>query len=67
MRGKIERNKPSRVDMGKYVKIIKYFYKLHRFVTITTNVMFVNFFSMITSVRNLTFVTVCSNKFVTSR
>ena len=40
MRGKTARHKPSRVDMDKYVAIKMYFYKLYRFVMLTTDVMF---------------------------
>ena len=45
--------------MEEYVKIIEDFYKLHKFVTITDDVMFVNGNAfMITSERNIKFATV---------
>ena len=42
VRGKTARNKPSRVETEEYVKIPEYFYKLHKFVNLTSDVMFVN-------------------------
>ena len=39
--GKITRQKPERVD-PEYIGIPRDFYELHKFVTLTTDVMFVN-------------------------
>ena len=51
--------KLSRVDMEEYVKIIKAFYKLHKFATLMADIMFVNGNAfMIASPRKLKFVTV---------
>ena len=62
VRGKKVRNKPSRVDMEEYVNISEYFYKLHKLVMLTANVMFVNGnVFMITAARKLKFVTVKHN------
>ena len=53
------RNKPSRVETEKYMNITEHFYKLHKFVTLASNVMFVNInVFVITSARKLNFVTV---------
>ena len=42
VRVKTVRNNPIGVDTEGYVKITSYFYKLHKFVTITAYVMFFN-------------------------
>ena len=52
------RNKPIRDYMEEYVNISEYFYKLHKLVMLTANVMFVNGnVFMITAARKLNFVT----------
>ena len=52
MRGKTTIYKPSRVDKEEYVNIPEYFYKFHKFMSLTDDVIFVNGKSfMITSTR----------------
>ena len=53
------RNKSSRVNMEEYMKIPEYFYKIHKFVTLTSDVVFLNLnLFMITSARKIKFLTV---------
>ena len=66
VRGKTLRNKPSRVDTEEYVRITEYFYKLHKFVMLTYDVMFVNGNEfMITLATNLNFMTEVKHKIST--
>ena len=52
--GKKVINKPSRVEMEEYVRISEDFYKLHKFITLTSDVLFFNRnVFMITSERKL--------------
>ena len=66
VRRNIVRNKPSRVDTEEYVRITEYFYKLHKFVMLTYDVMFVNGNEfMITLATNLKFMTEVKHKIST--
>ena len=52
------RNKPISMSTEKYTTIPEYFYKIHKFVTLTPNVMLVNMNAfIITSTRKLKFMT----------
>ena len=42
VRGNKLRYKPSRLDREEYVKISEYFYKFHKFVALTDDIIFVN-------------------------
>ena len=41
IRGETVRNKPIRVDTEEYTKITEYFYKLHKFMTLISDIIFI--------------------------
>ena len=42
VKGNVVGNKPSMVETQEYMNTPEYFYKLHKFMTLAVNVMFVN-------------------------